>query len=195
MIQPISVLAPQSLSISHRTSGGHVAEARGAPPDALTAPPHPEAGVRDPPADASPATSGRLPGNRPGGHMRKQWIIAGLLALTMAGCGSSKSSTSEGPAASPASGASTATQAPAASSAGHTSEWTAAATTEAENDLNKESQGEHLSAAFKGCLIKGVEETFSPAEYKKDNAENKEAGKAKGVAEACAKKYPPTGKE
>jgi hypothetical protein len=118
--------------------------------------------------------------------VRTQWIIAGLVALAIAGCGSSKSSTSGGSTASPASSG---------SSAGHTSEWTAANTTEAENDLNKESSGEQLSAAFKGCLIKGIEETFSPAEYKKDNAENKEANRAKGVAEACAKKYPPTGKE
>ena len=118
--------------------------------------------------------------------MRKGWIIAGLIALTMAGCGSSKSSTSEGSSASPASGG---------SSSGHTSEWSQADTKEAESALTKESQGQGLSAAFKQCLVKGVEETFSPAEYKKDNAEDKEAGKAKGVAEACAKKYPPTGKE
>jgi hypothetical protein len=127
--------------------------------------------------------------------MRTGWIIAGLVALTMAGCGSSKSSTSGGSTATPASGGSTPTQTSGGSSAGHISEWTAANTTEAEHDLNNESQGEHLSAAFKGCLVKGVEETFSPAEYKKDNAEDKEAGKAKGVAEACAKKYPPTAKE
>jgi hypothetical protein len=119
--------------------------------------------------------------------VKKGLIVAGLLALTIAGCGSSsKSSTSEGSTTSPASQS---------SSAGHTSEWSSAQTKEAEGDLTKESQGEGLSAAFKECLIKGVEETFSPAEYKKDSTENKEAGKAKGVAEACAKKYPPTGKE
>ena len=119
--------------------------------------------------------------------MRKGLIVAGLLALSIAGCGSSKSSsTAEG---------STQSSAPAAASAGHTSEWTEADTKQAEADLTKESQGEGLSAAFKQCLVKGVEEIFSPAEYKKDSTENKEANKAKGVAEACAKKYPPTGKE
>jgi hypothetical protein len=122
--------------------------------------------------------------------VRKGWIIAGLVALTMAGCGSSKSSTSS--TASPASGGSTGSPASESSSAGHTSEWSQANTKEAEDALTKESQGEGLSAAFKQCLIKGVEETFSPTEYKKDNAEDKEANKAKGVAEACAKKYPPT---
>ena len=126
--------------------------------------------------------------------MRKEWIIAGLLALTVAGCGSSKSSTSEGSTPSQAPAVSTPTRTSSGSSAGHTSEWTAADTAQAESDLNKESQGEGLSAAFKQCLVKGVEEIFSPAEYKKDNAENKEAGKAQGVAEACAKKYPPTAK-
>jgi hypothetical protein len=104
----------------------------------------------------------------------------------MAGCGSSSSSTS---------GGSTASQTSGGSSAGHPSEWTQADTKDAESALAKESQGQGLSAAFKKCLIAGVEETFSPAEYKKDNAENKEASRAKGVAEACAKKYPPTGKE
>jgi hypothetical protein len=118
--------------------------------------------------------------------VRKGLIVAGLLALTIAGCGSSKSSTSEGSTASPAS---------APSSAGHTSEWSQADTQQAESDLTKESTGEGLSAAFKQCLVKGVEETFSPSEYKKDSTENKEVNKAKGVAEACAKKYPPTGKE
>ena len=113
-------------------------------------------------------------------------IVAGLIALTVAGCGSSKSSTSQGSTAAPASES---------SSAGHTSEWSQAQTKEAEGDLTKESQGQGLSVAFKQCLIKGVEETFSPAEYKKDSTENKEVNKAKGVAEACAKKYPPTGKE
>lgn len=127
--------------------------------------------------------------------MRKQWIIVGLLALTMAGCGSSKSSTSESSTASQTPGTSTATQSSGGSSAGHTSEWTPADTAKAEGDLAKESKGEGLSAAFKQCLIKGVEEIFSPAEYTKDNAEDKEAGKARGVAESCAKKYPPTGKE
>ena len=117
--------------------------------------------------------------------MRKGWIIAGLITLTMAGCGSSKSSTSEG---------STPSQASGGSSAGHVSEWTQAETREAEGALTKESQGQGLSAAFKACLVKGVEETFSPAEYKKDNAENKEAGKAQGVAEKCAKEHPPTAK-
>lgn len=78
---------------------------------------------------------------------------------------------------------------------GHLSEWTQADTKKAESELTKESQEEGLSAAFKACLIKGVEETFSPAEYKKDNAEDKEANRAKAVAEVCAKKYPPTGKE
>jgi hypothetical protein len=121
--------------------------------------------------------------------VKKEWIIVGLVGLTMAGCGSSSSSSS---------GGSTASQAPATTqtpaSAGHTSEWTSADTAKAEGDLNKESKGEGLSSAFKQCLIKGVEETFSPAEYTKDNAENKEAGKARGVAEACAKKYPPTSK-
>jgi hypothetical protein len=126
--------------------------------------------------------------------VRKEWIIVGLVALAIAGCGSSKSSTSEGSTASQAPAGSTATQTSSGSSAGHTSEWTTAEIASAESDLAKESKGEGLSAAFKGCLIKGVEETFSPAEYKKDNAENKEAGKAQGVAEACAKKYPPTGK-
>ena len=123
--------------------------------------------------------------------MRKELIIAGLVALTMAGCGSSSSS-SGGSAASQAPAGSTTTQTPA--SAGHTSEWTTADTAGAESDLAKESAGEGLSAAFKQCLIKGVEEIFSPAEYKRDNAENKEADKARGVAEACAKKYPPTAK-
>ena len=126
--------------------------------------------------------------------MRKEWIIAGLVALTLAGCGSSKSSTSEGSTASQAPAGSTPTQTSGGSSAGHTSEWTAADTAQAESDLNKEAQGEGLSAAFKQCLVKGVEEIFSPAEYKKDNAENKEAGKAQGVAEKCAKEHPPTAK-
>ena len=126
--------------------------------------------------------------------MRKEWIIAGLVALTVAGCGSSKSSSSEGSTPSQAPAVSTATQTSGGSSAGHASEWSAADTAGAESDLNKESSGEGLSAAFKQCIVKGVEETFSPAEYKKDNAENKEAGKARGVAEACAKKYPPTSK-
>jgi ABC-type phosphate transport system substrate-binding protein len=127
--------------------------------------------------------------------VRKEWIVAGLIALTVAGCGSSKSSTSEGSTPSQTSGASSGTQTSGGSSAGHASEWTQTETKEAEGALTKESQGEGLSAAFKSCLIKGVEATFSPAEYKKDNAEDKEANKAKGVAEACAKKYPPTGKE
>jgi hypothetical protein len=118
--------------------------------------------------------------------VRNGLIIAGLVALTLGGCGSSKSSTS---------GGSTPSQASGGASAGHVSEWTQAETREAESTLTKESQGQGLSIAFKQCLVKGVEETFSPAEYKKDNAENKEANKAKGVAEACAKKYPPTGKE
>jgi hypothetical protein len=118
--------------------------------------------------------------------VRREWIVAGFLALAMAGCGSSKSSTSEGSSATKTSGG---------SSPGHVSEWTQAETKEAEGALTKESQGQGLSAAFKQCLVEGVEETFSPAEYKKDNAENKEANRAKGVAEACAKKYPPTGKE
>jgi len=126
--------------------------------------------------------------------VRKEWIIAGLLALTMAGCGSSKNSTSAGSTASQAPAVSTATQTSSGSSAGHTSEWTAAETAQAESDLAKESQGVGLSAAFKGCLVKGVEESFSPAEYKRDNAENKGEGKAQHVAEACAKKYPPTAK-
>jgi hypothetical protein len=120
-------------------------------------------------------------------------IIAALVALPMAGCGSSKSSTSGGSTASPAPETTTASQASGGSAAGHTSEWSQAQTKAAESDLTKESQGENLSAAFKQCLIKGVEATFSPAEYKKDNAENKEAGKAQGVAEACAKRFPPTG--
>jgi hypothetical protein len=127
--------------------------------------------------------------------VRREWIIAGLVALTMAGCGSSNSSTSGGSTASQTSGGSTATQSSGGSSAGHTSEWSQADTKEAESALAKESQGQGLSAAFKTCLIAGVKETFSPAEYKKDNAENKEANRARGVAEACAKKYPPTGKE
>jgi hypothetical protein len=118
--------------------------------------------------------------------VRKGLIVAGVIALTVAGCGSSKSSTS---------GSSTATPASESSSAGHTSEWSQADTKEAEDALTKESQGEGLSAAFKQCLVKGVEETFSPSEYKKDSTENKEVNKAKGVAEACAKKYPPTAKE
>lgn len=130
--------------------------------------------------------------------MRKEWIIAGLLALSVAGCGSSSSSsTSEGSTASQPPATSTATQTTqtsGGSSAGHTSEWTSADTAQAESDLNKESSGEGLSAAFKQCLVKGVEETFSPAEYKKDNAENKEAGKAQGIAEKCAKEHPPTAK-
>jgi hypothetical protein len=131
--------------------------------------------------------------------VRKEWIIVGLLALTLAGCGSSsKSSTSEGstPSQAPATSTatSTATQAPSGSSAGHTSEWTSADTAGAESDLAKESAGEGLSAAFKSCLVKGVEATFSPAEYKKDNKENKEAGKARAIAEKCAKEFPPTGK-
>jgi hypothetical protein len=120
--------------------------------------------------------------------VKKEWIIAGLVALTMAGCGSSSSSSS---------GGSTASQAPTTQtpvSAGHTSEWSTSDKASAESDLAKESTGEGLSAAFKECLIKGVEETYSPSEYKKDNAENKDAGKAQGVAEACAKKYPPTAK-
>lgn len=127
--------------------------------------------------------------------MRKGLIVASLVALTIAGCGSSKSSTSGTSTPAPASEATTTSQASGGSAAGHTSEWSQAQTKEAESDLTKESQGEGLSAAFKQCLIKGVEETFSPAEYKKDNAEDKEANKAKGVAEACAKKYPPTGSE
>ncbi len=127
--------------------------------------------------------------------MRRQWIVAGLLALAITGCGSSKSSTSEGSSGTPASVGSSGTQTSGGSSAGHASEWTQAETKEAESALTKESQGEGLTAAFKECLVKGVEETFSPAEYKKDNAEDKEANRAKGVAEACAKKYPPTGKE
>ena len=125
--------------------------------------------------------------------MRKGLIIAALVALPMAGCGSSKSSTSGGSTASPAPEGTTTSQTSGGSAAGHTSEWSQGQTEQAESDLTKESQGENLSAAFKQCLIKGVEETFSPTEYKKDNAENKESGKAKGVAEACAKKYPPTG--
>ncbi len=127
--------------------------------------------------------------------MRKEWIVAGLIALTVAGCGSSNSSTSEGSTPSQTTGASSGTQTSGGSTAGHASEWTQSETKEAEDALTKESQGEGLSAAFKSCLIKGVEATFSPAEYKKDNAEDKEANRAKGVAEACAKKYPPTGKE
>ena len=127
--------------------------------------------------------------------MRKEWIAAGLIALTMAGCGSSKSSTSEGSTPSQTPGGSSGTQTSGGSSAGHTSEWTQAETREAEGELTKQSQEEGLSAAFKTCLVKGVEATFSPAEYKKDNAEDKEANRAKAVAEACAKKYPPTGKE
>jgi hypothetical protein len=126
--------------------------------------------------------------------MRKTWIMTGLVTLTLAGCGSSKSSSSEVSTASPTPGGLPATQTSGGSSAGHTSEWTASDTAAAESDLAKESQGEGLSAAFKQCLVKGVEEVFSPAEYKKDHGENKEAGKARGVAEACAKKYPPTGK-
>jgi hypothetical protein len=125
--------------------------------------------------------------------VRKGLIIAALVALTMAGCGSSKSSTSGGSTASTA--PESTSQTSSASAAGHTSEWSQAQTKEAEDDLTRESQGQGLSAAFKQCLIKGVEEVFSPAEYKKDNAENKEADKAKGVAEACAKKYPPTGSQ
>jgi hypothetical protein len=127
--------------------------------------------------------------------VRKGLIVAGLIALTVAGCGSSKSSTSGSSTASPASESSTASTATQSSSAGHTSEWSDADTKEAEGALTKESQGEGLTTAFKQCLVKGVEETFSPSEYKKDSTENKESGKAKGVAEACAKKYPPTGKE
>ena len=127
--------------------------------------------------------------------MRKGLIIAALVALTMAGCGSSKSSTSGGSTASSAPEGTTASQTSGGSAAGHTSEWSQAQTKEAESDLAKESQGEGLSAAFKQCLVKGVEEIFSPTEYKKDNAENKESGKAKSVAEACAKKYPPKGSE
>jgi ABC-type phosphate transport system substrate-binding protein len=122
-------------------------------------------------------------------------IIAALAALTMAGCGSSKSSTSGTSTASSAPGGTTASQTSGSSAAGHTSEWSQAQTQEAEGDLTRESQGEGLSAAFKQCLIKGVEETFSPGEYKKDNAEDKEADKARGIAEACAKKYPPKGTE
>jgi hypothetical protein len=124
--------------------------------------------------------------------VKKEWIIVGLVGLTMAGCGSSSSSSSGGSTASQAPAGSTTTQTPA--SAGHTSEWSSSDKASAESDLAKESKGEGLSAAFKECLIKGVEETYSPSEYKKDNAENKDAGKAQGVAEACAKKYPPTGK-
>jgi hypothetical protein len=124
--------------------------------------------------------------------VRRGLIIAVLVALTTAGCGSSKSSTSGGSTASPAPEGTTASQTSGGSAAGHTSEWSQAQAKQAESDLAKESQGEGLSAAFKQCLIKGVEETFSPAEYKKDNAEDKEANKARGVAEACAKKYPPT---
>jgi hypothetical protein len=127
--------------------------------------------------------------------VRNGLIIAALVALTMAGCGSSKSSTSGGSTASPATEGTTTSQTSGGSSAGHTSEWSQAQARQAESDLTKESQGQNLSAAFKQCLIKGVEETFSPTEYKKDNAENKESGKAKGVAEACAKKYPPTGSQ
>jgi ABC-type phosphate transport system substrate-binding protein len=123
-------------------------------------------------------------------------IIAALAALTMAGCGSSKSSTSGTSTASSAPGGTTAGQTSGSSAAaGHTSEWSQAQTQEAEGDLSRESQGEGLSAAFKQCLIKGVEATFSPGEYKKDNAEDKEADKARGIAEACAKKYPPKGSE
>jgi hypothetical protein len=122
-------------------------------------------------------------------------IIATLVALTVAGCGSSKSTTSGGSTASPVPEGTTASQASGGSPAGHSSEWSQAQTKQAESDLAKESQGQGLSAAFKQCLIKGVEETFSPAEYKKDNAEDKEANKARGVAEACAKKYPPTGSQ
>lgn len=127
--------------------------------------------------------------------MRKGLIIATLVALAVAGCGSSKSSTSGGSTASPPSEGTTTSQTSGGSAAGHTSEWSQAQIKQAEGDLAKESQGEGLSAAFKQCLIKGVEETYSPAEYKKDSAENKEANKARGVAEACAKKYPPTGSE
>jgi hypothetical protein len=125
--------------------------------------------------------------------VRKGLIIAALVALTMAiaGCGSSSSSSSGGSTASPAAEGTTTSQT--ASGPGHTSEWSQAETKAAESDLTKESQGSGLSAAFKQCLIKGVEETFSPAEYKKDNAENKEAGKAQAVAEKCAKKFPPKG--
>lgn len=126
--------------------------------------------------------------------MRKEWIIVGLVALAAAGCGSSSSSSSGGSTASQAPATSTATQAPSGSSAGHTSEWTAADTAGAESDLSKESSGEGLSAAFKSCLVKGVEESFSPAEYKEDNKDNKEAGKARGIAEKCAKEHPPTAK-
>ena len=126
--------------------------------------------------------------------MKKEWIIVGLVALALAGCGSSSSSSSGGSTASQAPATGTATQSSGGSSAGHTSEWTAADTTQAESDLAKESQGEGLSAAFKQCLVKGVEETFSPAEYKEDNKDNKEAGKARGIAEKCAKEHPPTGK-
>ena len=126
--------------------------------------------------------------------MRKGLIVALLVALTVAGCGSSKSSSSGTSTPAPASEATTTSQASGGSAAGHTSEWSQAQTKEAEGDLTKESQGEGLSAAFKQCLIKGVEETFSPAEYKEDNKDNKEAGKARGIAEKCAKEHPPTGK-
>jgi hypothetical protein len=126
--------------------------------------------------------------------VKKEWMIVGLVALTLAGCGSSSSSSSGGSTASQAPATSTPTQTSGGSSAGHASEWTTAETAQAEGELNKESHGEGLSTAFKQCLVKGVEETFSPDEYKKDKTENKDAGKAQGVAEACAKKYPPTGK-
>jgi hypothetical protein len=121
-------------------------------------------------------------------------MIVGLVALTLAGCGSSSSSSSGGSTASQAPATSTPTQTSSGSSAGHTSEWSSAETAQAESDLAKESKGEGLSAAFKQCLVKGVEEVFSPAEYTKDNAENKEAGKARGIAEKCAKEHPPTAK-
>ncbi len=109
--------------------------------------------------------------------MRKTWIMAGLVTLAMAGCGSSSSHTaSEGAAA------------------GHTCEWSQADIQAAESSLTSETKGTHLSAAFQECLIKGLEEKFTPEQFKKDKVEQKEEGKGRELAEACAKKYPPTAK-
>jgi hypothetical protein len=114
--------------------------------------------------------------------MRKTWIMAGLVTLAIAGCGSSSSSSShtssEGAAAGP----------------GHTGEWSQADIQAAKSSLTSETKGTHLSAAFQECLIKGLEEKFTPEQFKKDKIESKEEGKGRELAEACAKKYPPEAK-
>ncbi len=57
------------------------------------------------------------------------------------------------------------------------------------------SHAKKLSAAFKKCVVNSIEDTFSPAQYKKDSADDKEALRAKAVVEVCAQKFPPTGEE